>query len=111
QFDSSIRSDRKKRRYRACREPLMSTNVAVVKSITGPVFAISADGFRRQLFEGDRLLPGEQVVTGLGGEVVLQLADGDVHRVTGNSRWQAPSSAQAETTQSESTSLEEALMA
>ncbi|HEY6611790.1 MAG TPA: retention module-containing protein, partial [Pseudomonas sp.] len=67
----------------------MSTIAAVVKGLVGQVFAISADGFRRQIFEGDRLLQGEQVVTGFGGEVVLQLADGEVIRLGGSSRWQA----------------------
>ncbi|SEJ90245.1 VCBS repeat-containing protein, partial [Pseudomonas linyingensis] len=67
----------------------MSTIAAIVKNLVGQVFAISAEGFRRQIFEGERLLQGEQVVTGFGGEVVLQLADGEVIRLGGNSRWQA----------------------
>ncbi|MBV2133363.1 retention module-containing protein, partial [Pseudomonas sp. MAP12] len=67
----------------------MSNITAVVKGLVGQVFAISADGFRRQIFEGDHLLQGEQVFTGLEGEVVLQLADGEMIRLGGNSRWQA----------------------
>ena len=88
----------------------MNTSAAIVKSITGPVFAISADGFRRQLLEGDRVFPGEQIVTGLGGEVVLQLADGDLHSVASNSQWQAQPLAGA-TDSPAATSLEEALAA
>lgn len=67
----------------------MSTIAAIVTGLVGQVFAISADGLRRQIFEGDRLLQGEQVITGLGGEVVLQLADGEELRLGGSSRWQA----------------------
>lgn len=88
----------------------MNTSAAIVKSITGPVFAISADGFRRQLLEGDRVFPGEQIVTGLGGEVVLQLADGDLHSVASNSQWQAQPLAGAADSPA-ATSLEEALAA
>ncbi|WP_445939496.1 retention module-containing protein, partial [Pseudomonas sp.] len=70
----------------------MSTIVAIVKSLVGQVFAVSLDGLKRQIFEGERLLMGEQVMTGLGGEVTLQLANGELVNVTQNSNWQAPAS-------------------
>ena len=54
----------------------MSTVVAIVKSIVGQVIAVSPEGIRRVLIEGDRLLAGEQVDTGTGGAVTLELADG-----------------------------------
>ncbi|MHA6492803.1 beta strand repeat-containing protein [Pseudomonas borbori] len=66
----------------------MSIFFAVVKSLAGQVFAVSVDGLKRQIFEGDRLLRGEQVLTGLG-EVTLQLANGELVGIAQNSRWQA----------------------
>ncbi|SED69163.1 beta strand repeat-containing protein [Pseudomonas anguilliseptica] len=91
----------------------MSTIVAIVKSLVGQVFAVSLDGLKRQIFEGERLLIGEQVLTGLGGEVTLQLANGDLVNVAQNSNWQAaPSAAQAEDDKAEpSPGLEQALTA
>ncbi|WP_372239992.1 retention module-containing protein, partial [Pseudomonas sp. 8BK] len=91
----------------------MSTLVAIVKSLVGQVFAVSLDGLKRQIFEGERLLMGEQVLTGLGGEVTLQLANGDLVNVAQNSNWQAaPSEAQAEDDKAEpSPGLEQALTA
>ncbi|TIH06651.1 retention module-containing protein, partial [Pseudomonas leptonychotis] len=91
----------------------MSTIVAIVKSLVGQVFAVSLDGLKRQIFEGERLLMGEQVVTGLGGEVTLQLANGELIDVAQNSSWQAaPGAAQAEDDKPEPTSgLEQALTA
>ena len=75
----------------------MSNIVAIVKSLVGQVFAVSLDGLKRQIFEGERLLMGEQVLTGLGGEVTLRLASGEVVNVSQNSNWQAaPTEAQAE---------------
>ena len=40
------------------------SSIAVVKSIVGQVFALSPDGVRRLLIEGDRLFAGDQVMTG-----------------------------------------------
>ena len=54
------------------------SSVAVVKSIVGQVFAVSPEGIRRLLVEGDRLFAGEQVDTGASGAVSLELADGRV---------------------------------
>ena len=51
----------------------MSTIVAIVKSLVGQVFAVSLDGLKRQVFEGERLLMGEQILTGLGGEVMSRI--------------------------------------
>ncbi|CAI3791459.1 hypothetical protein GLGCALEP_00181 [Pseudomonas sp. MM221] len=49
----------------------MSSVVAIVKSIVGQVIAVSPEGIRRVLIEGDRLLAGEEVLTGPGGAVTL----------------------------------------
>ncbi|SEN44267.1 surface adhesion protein, partial [Pseudomonas sp. ok272] len=54
----------------------MSSVVAIVKSIVGQVFAVSPEGTRRVLIEGDRLLVGDQLDTGAAGAVTLELADG-----------------------------------
>ncbi|MDD2160670.1 retention module-containing protein [Pseudomonas sp. MIL19] len=91
----------------------MSTIAAIVKTLVGQVFAVSLDGLKRQIFEGERLLMGEQILTGLGGEVTLQLASGDVVNVAQNSSWQAaPSAAQTEDDKAEpDSSLEQALAA
>ena len=91
----------------------MSTIVAIVKSLVGQVFAVSLDGLKRQVFEGERLLMGEQILTGLGGEVTLQLANGDVVDVAQNSSWQAaPSETQADAEKAQTNpDLEQALAA
>ncbi|WP_422909888.1 Ig-like domain-containing protein [Pseudomonas sp. MAC6] len=91
----------------------MSTIVAIVKSLVGQVFAVSLDGLKRQVFEGERLLMGEQILTGLGGEVTLQLANGDVVDVAQNSSWQAaPSEAPADAEKAQANpDLEQALAA
>ncbi|NMY49591.1 retention module-containing protein [Pseudomonas sp. WS 5011] len=68
----------------------MSNIAAIVKSLVGQVFAVSIDGLKRQIFEGERLLMGEQILTGLGGEVTLQLASGELVNVAQSSNWQAP---------------------
>ena len=54
----------------------MSSVVAIVKSIVGQVVAVSPEGIRRVLIEGDRLFAGEQVLTGPAGAVTLELPDG-----------------------------------
>ncbi|ANI15219.1 hypothetical protein A9C11_15055 [Pseudomonas citronellolis] len=56
----------------------MSSVVAVVKSVIGQVLAVSAEGQRRVLVEGDRLFLGDLVQTGDAGAVALQLPDGRV---------------------------------
>ncbi|WP_338485543.1 Ig-like domain-containing protein [Pseudomonas trivialis] len=65
------------------------SSVAVVKSIVGQVFAVSPEGIRRLLVEGDRLFAGEQVDTGPAGSVSLELADGRVIDLGRDSQWSA----------------------
>uniref|UniRef100_UPI000AEC0E1C beta strand repeat-containing protein n=1 Tax=Pseudomonas sp. NBRC 111130 TaxID=1661045 RepID=UPI000AEC0E1C len=67
----------------------MSTVVAIVKSIVGQVIAVSPEGIRRVLIEGDRLFAGEQVLTGVGGAVTLQLTDGRYVDLGRDSQWSA----------------------
>ncbi|MBI6955751.1 retention module-containing protein, partial [Pseudomonas sp. CCOS 191] len=67
----------------------MSTVVAIVKSIVGQVIAVSPEGIRRVLIEGDRLLAGEQVDTGTGGAVTLELADGRLLDLGRDTQWSA----------------------
>ncbi|MBK5012850.1 retention module-containing protein, partial [Pseudomonas sp. S60] len=67
----------------------MSSVVAIVKSIVGQVIAVSPEGIRRVLIEGDRLLAGEQVLTGAGGAVTLELADGRLLDLGRDSQWSA----------------------
>lgn len=49
----------------------MSSVVAIVKSIVGQVIAVSPEGIRRVLIEGDRLLAGEEVLTGRVAQLLL----------------------------------------
>ncbi|MCK6190244.1 retention module-containing protein, partial [Pseudomonas sp. EYE_354] len=65
------------------------SSVAVVKSIVGQVFAVSPEGIRRLLVEGDRLFAGEQVDTGASGAVSLELADGRTIDLGRDSQWSA----------------------
>ncbi|WP_232478225.1 retention module-containing protein [Pseudomonas alkylphenolica] len=67
----------------------MSSVVAIVKSIVGQVIAVSPEGARRVLIEGDRLLAGEQVLTGLAGAVTLELADGRTLDLGRDTQWSA----------------------
>ena len=67
----------------------MSSVVAIVKSIVGQVIAISPEGIKRVLIEGDHLLAGERIETGASGAVSLQLADGRVLDVGRDSQWSA----------------------
>ncbi|HEY0289151.1 MAG TPA: retention module-containing protein, partial [Pseudomonas sp.] len=72
----------------------MSSVVAIVKSIVGQVVAVSPEGIRRVLIEGDRLLAGEQVLTGPAGSVTLELPDGRHLDMGRDSQWssQTPTS-------------------
>ncbi|MDN3224683.1 retention module-containing protein, partial [Pseudomonas nunensis] len=65
----------------------MSSVVAIVKSIVGQVFAVSPEGVRRVLFEGDRLFVGDQVDTGAAGAVTLELADGRTLDLGRDTQW------------------------
>ncbi|UFH49472.1 retention module-containing protein [Pseudomonas sp. KNUC1026] len=67
----------------------MSSVVAIVKSIVGQVVAVSPEGIKRVLVEGDRLFAGEQVETGAGGAVTLQLQDGRTLDLGRDSLWSA----------------------
>ncbi|MFK8330896.1 retention module-containing protein, partial [Pseudomonas sp. BJa5] len=67
----------------------MSSVVAIVKSIVGQVIAVSPEGARRVLIEGDRLFAGEQVLTGLAGAVTLELADGRTLDLGRDTQWSA----------------------
>ncbi|WP_412481528.1 retention module-containing protein [Pseudomonas asiatica] len=67
----------------------MSSVVAIVKSLVGQVIAVSPEGIRRVLIEGDRLLAGEEVLTGPGGAVTLELADGRLLDLGRDSQWSA----------------------
>lgn len=77
----------------------MSNVIAIVKSLIGQVVALSPEGVRRQLFEGDRIYKGDQLVTGSEGEVSLALTDGGTVDVGRDSQWsdtQTTSSEQAQ---------------
>ncbi|WLG85082.1 retention module-containing protein [Pseudomonas cucumis] len=65
----------------------MSSVVAIVKSIVGQVFAVSPEGIRRVLVEGDRLLVGDQVDTGAAGAITLELADGRTLDLGRDTQW------------------------
>ncbi|MGZ7458863.1 retention module-containing protein, partial [Pseudomonas sp. Ma2-10] len=65
----------------------MSSVVAIVKSIVGQVFAVSPEGIRRVLVEGDRLFVGDQVDTGIAGAVTLELADGRTLDLGRDTQW------------------------
>ncbi|MBF7144109.1 MULTISPECIES: retention module-containing protein [Pseudomonas] len=67
----------------------MSSVVAIVKSIVGQVIAVSPEGIRRVLVEGDRLMTGEVVQTGAAGAVTLTLNDGRTLDVGRDSQWNA----------------------
>ncbi|KAA0983972.1 retention module-containing protein [Pseudomonas sp. ANT_J12] len=89
----------------------MSSVVAIVKSIVGQVFAVSPEGVRRVLVEGDRLLVGDQVDTGAAGAVTLELADGRTLDLGRDTQWSgsAPDSSTdlAEATAQAAPSVEE----
>jgi hypothetical protein len=67
----------------------MSTVVAIVKSIVGQVEAVSPEGVRRVLIEGDRLYTGDQLLTGAAGAVSLEMADGRTMDLGRDSQWSA----------------------
>ena len=67
----------------------MSNFAAVIKSLIGQVFVTSVDGLKRQVFEGDRIFPGEQVTTTDGGSVTLEMTNGETVKLGANASWQA----------------------
>ena len=64
-------------------------SIAIVKSIVGQVIAISPEGTQRVLVEGDRVFAGEQIQTGPGGAVSLELADGRILDLGRDTQWSA----------------------
>ncbi|MFU2329698.1 retention module-containing protein [Pseudomonas sp. NFX98] len=54
----------------------MATLIGIVSKIVGQVFAVSSDGTRRVLIEGDRLFAGDQLTTGAEGAVAVHLQNG-----------------------------------
>ncbi|WP_419708970.1 retention module-containing protein [Pseudomonas sp. NFX224] len=54
----------------------MATLIGIVSKIVGQVFAVSSDGTRRALIEGDRLFAGDQLTTGAEGAVAVHLQNG-----------------------------------
>ncbi|WP_079202870.1 retention module-containing protein [Pseudomonas sp. CC6-YY-74] len=92
----------------------MSNFVAVIKSLVGQVFVVSLDGLKRQVFEGERLFQGDQVVTASGGSATLELANGDVIDIAANGNWQAggdQASEQVQAAQAPASELEQAIAA
>ncbi|MFB4401241.1 retention module-containing protein, partial [Pseudomonas inefficax] len=64
-------------------------SIAIVKSVVGQVIAISPEGTQRVLVEGDRVFAGEQIQTGPGGAVSLELADGRILDLGRDTQWSA----------------------
>ncbi|MHA6493868.1 retention module-containing protein [Pseudomonas borbori] len=54
----------------------MATLIGIVSQVVGEVYAVSGDGLRRLLGEGDRVFAGEQIVTGASGAVAIALNNG-----------------------------------
>ncbi|WP_448108960.1 retention module-containing protein [Pseudomonas azerbaijanoccidentalis] len=54
----------------------MAMLIGIVSKIVGQVFAVSSDGTRRVLIEGDRLYAGDQLTTGAEGAVAVHLQNG-----------------------------------
>ncbi|MET1080783.1 MAG: retention module-containing protein, partial [Pseudomonas sp.] len=75
----------------------MNQVVGIVKSIIGQVFAVSAEGIRRLLIEGDRIFLGEQVVTGADSMISVELADGRTLDLGRDSQWSASEDSQGVT--------------
>ncbi|MES2819819.1 MAG: retention module-containing protein, partial [Pseudomonadota bacterium] len=65
----------------------MNQLIGIVKSIIGQVFALTPEGTRRLLVEGDRLYQGEQILTGPDGMITLELADGRLLDLGRDTQW------------------------
>ncbi len=74
----------------------MSSVIATVQSVVGQVFAVSPEGIRRLLVEGDRLFKGEVVLTGDSGMVTLALEDGRTLDLGRDSQWSETDTSLAE---------------
>jgi uncharacterized protein YegL len=57
---------------RAC----MSLSIGVVRQVIGEVSLVGNDGVKRRLVEGDRVLLGDQLVSGSNGSVAIRLDQG-----------------------------------
>ncbi|WP_313512703.1 retention module-containing protein, partial [Pseudomonas sp.] len=67
--------------------PLMSSVIAIVKSVVGQVFAVSAEGARRLLVEGDHIFQDDQVLTGPAGMITLEMNDGRMLDLGRDTQW------------------------
>ncbi|WP_421682630.1 retention module-containing protein [Stutzerimonas urumqiensis] len=67
----------------------MSGAYAVIKSLVGQVFTVSAEGIRRQVFEGERIFAGETIETGPLSSATLELANGETLSLGNAATWQA----------------------
>ncbi|RPH26690.1 retention module-containing protein, partial [Buttiauxella warmboldiae] len=65
----------------------MHNILGIVKVVIGEVFAVAVDGTQRQLHEGDRILAGEEIVTGANGALTVSLSDGHTMDMGRNSHW------------------------
>ena len=71
----------------------MNGIAGTIKTIIGQVFAISPDGSRRLLTEGDRILTGEQIETGAAGAVTIALPNGKSLDLGRDSHWDSAQNA------------------
>lgn len=76
----------------------MSGVSGIVKAVIGQVFAVSPDGSKRLLTEGDRVLEGEHVQTGAAGAITLSLPDGKQLDLGRDSQWDSSGHIVAEAT-------------
>ncbi|WP_395764098.1 retention module-containing protein [Stutzerimonas balearica] len=88
----------------------MSSSYVVVKSVIGQAFAVSAQGIRRPVFEGERLFAGEQIETSLDSSATLALPNGETLTLGASASWQAGELSDDESGNGEpTTSLEQAI--
>ncbi|WP_313305939.1 retention module-containing protein [Stutzerimonas balearica] len=88
----------------------MSSSYVVVKSVIGQAFAVSAQGIRRPVFEGERLFAGEQIETSLDSSATLALPNGETLTLGASASWQAGELNDDESGNGEpTTSLEQAI--
>ena len=73
----------------------MSNAYAVVKSLIGQVFAVTAEGVRRQVFEGEPVFAGERLETDATGGVTLELPNGELLTLGSSASWQAGTPAES----------------
>ncbi|HCR3985252.1 TPA: retention module-containing protein, partial [Kluyvera ascorbata] len=69
----------------------MADVTGIIKAIIGQAFAISPDGSRRLLVEGDKIFAGEQIETGADGAVTVSLANGKNLDLGRDSLWDSAS--------------------